>query len=248
MEFNINTDAVVSFTNTLEKMGKTMLPDVIRGTLNDAVYDVKTKTMPAASGVFIHRSKNFFKANSKFEKATGNNIGGMRATVGFFSNNLIGSSNYAVRDLQQQEKGGTIEGRSFIPLDSARTSGSHTKMVRPNARLNAIKRIVKAKNQKGKTKAEKFVNAVLKAGTGGFVLSSNSNGDNILWRVDALKSNVKRKKFEPKLTALYDYSKDRSIKIKRPTHFMQKATIMSAKKLDGFFLVRANRKIKSLAK
>jgi len=248
MEFNINTDAVVSFTNTLEKIGKTILPDVIRGTLNDAVYDVKTKTMPAASDVFIHRQKNFFKANSKFEKSTGNNINSMRSSVGFFSNNLIGSDNYAVRDLQQQEKGGIIEGRSFIALDSARSSGSHSKMVRPNARLNAIKRIVKARNQKGKTNSEKFVNAVLKAGTGGFVLSSNGKGDNILWRVDALKSSVKRKKFEPKLTALYDYSNDRSVRIKRPTHFMQKATIITAKKLDGFFLVRANRKIKTLNK
>lgn len=247
MQFNINTDSVVSFANTMEKMGKTIFPGVVLGTLNDAVYDVKTKTMPAASDVFEHRTKNFFQANSKFEKASGNNISRMRATIGFFSNNLVGSDNYAVRDLQQQEMGGRIDRRAFIPLDSARSSGSHSKNVRPNARLSAIKKIVKARNQKGKTNAEKFVNAVLKAGTGGFVLSSNGKGDNILWRVDALKSNVKRKKFEPRLTALYDYAKDRSVRINRPTHFMQKATIVSAKKLEGFFLVRANRKIKALS-
>ena len=41
MQLNINSDAVVKFTNKLEKMKKFDLPIAIRVTLNDAAFDVK---------------------------------------------------------------------------------------------------------------------------------------------------------------------------------------------------------------
>lgn len=245
---NVNTDALVRYSHKLEEISKNLLPEVVRGTLNDAAFDVKTKTMPSEAGVFTIRQKNFFKANSKFEKASGNDIKTMKSLVGFFSNNLHGKDNYAVKDLQQQEHGGRISARAFIPLKSARVGGSQDKVVRPNARLESIKRIVNSRNAKGKSKSERFVNAVLKAGVGGYVLGDNKAGENILWRVDAMKSNVKNKKFEPRLTPLYDYQKDRGIKINRPTHFMEKASVRSARSMEHFFLLRANRKIKAAFK
>ncbi|MBL4809315.1 MAG: hypothetical protein JKY43_04565, partial [Phycisphaerales bacterium] len=47
VEFNVNTDAVVSLTNKLEKLHKSAFPVAVRGTLNSAAFDVKQKSMPA---------------------------------------------------------------------------------------------------------------------------------------------------------------------------------------------------------
>ncbi len=246
MKFNINTDEVVKFTNKLEKMHKSALPSAIRGTLNDAVRDVKTNTMlDESKKKFVNRSPNFFKSQSRYEKALGFNVDSMESSVGFVEGGLKGGDNYSVKDLEEQESGGTINKKSFIPLNTARISKSANKVVRANARLKSIKKIVNARNQKGKSKAEKFVNATLKAGIGGFVLGSTINGENILWRVDSLKSNLKTRKFTPKLTPLYDFNKGRSIKVKA-TNFMHKASIYSAKKMNWFYEKQAKRQIEKL--
>ena len=58
MQLNINSDAVVKFTNTLEKLHKSGLPVAIRESLNNAAFDVKKRTMPKAAGdTFKERSK-----------------------------------------------------------------------------------------------------------------------------------------------------------------------------------------------
>ena len=89
MILNINSNAVVSYTNTLEKLHKSAFPVAIRETLNSAAFDVKKNTMPlSAKKSFIERQPTFFKANSKVDKATGFNTSTMKSTVGFFSNNL----------------------------------------------------------------------------------------------------------------------------------------------------------------
>lgn len=247
MQLNINTDAVVRFTAKLEKLHKSALPIAIRGALNDAAFDVKQNTMPAKARMdFVNRNPNFFKANSKVEMANGFNINTMKSTVGFFENKLQNqSTNFAVKDLQQQEIGGTIGGKSLIPLNTARASNNASKLVRPNARLKAIKHAVNANNQKGISKKEKFVKAALKAGVGGFVIGGTIKGETILWKVSSLSSNIKSKKFNGKLIPLYDYVKGRHISV-HATHFMKKASLESAKKLDMFFVKRAKQQIEKL--
>jgi hypothetical protein len=247
MEFNINTDAAVRFTNTLERMHKSALPNAIRGTLNKVAFDVKKNTIErAADAKFVKRAPNFFKANSKVEMAKGWNVSGMRSIVGFTSEGLSGGNNYAVKDLEQQEHGGSIDKKSFIPLTPARSNKA--KPVRPVNRLSKINNIVNSKNAKGKNKHEKFIKSVIHAGVGGYVLGNQEPA--VLFRVLKIsskklrvrgRSNTTRVKLKP----LYTFKKDRSVSVNK-TGFMQKASLESASKLDVFFQEEAKRQFEKL--
>lgn len=240
MQLNINNDAVVKFTSTLESMHKSALPSAIRGTLNKAVFDVKSSTLQKSADVsFEKRQPNFFKANSKFNNASGFNVNTMKATVGMTEIGLKGGHNHAVQDLEQQERGGVIQRKSFIPLPAARISGSQQKNVRANARLSAIKKIIDAKKQTGKSSRAKFVNAILEAGKGGFVLSGST-----LWRVNSTQKSGR--KFADK-TAVYSFRRGRSVRV-TGTSFMQTASLESANKMEGFYQAEAKRQIEKLRK
>jgi hypothetical protein len=174
MQLNIDSSAVVKHANTLERMHKSALPVAIRGTLNKAAFNVKKDTLPrSATRNFINRSPNFFKAFSKVEMASGFNVNNMQSTVGMVNQDLKGSNNYAVKDLEQQESGGTIKGKSFIPMTDAR-GGSRSKPVRPGNRMSAIKNPLSAANGKGRNKGEKYIRTAIAAGVGGFVITNFS--------------------------------------------------------------------------
>lgn len=242
MILNINTDELVKHTARLEKIHRSALPAAVRGALNDAVFDVKTNTMPKkADQTFEKRAPNFFKANSKFEKADGFNINAMKATVGFVDNKLQGSNNYSVRDLEEQEYGGSIDKKSFIPTVFARAGGSTKGLVRANARLSRIKKIIKSKNSDGKNKREKFVIAAAVAGKGGFVLH-----DGILFRIDtAPKSSLKTRGSTFNATPLYSFKEGRKAKVKQ-TKFMRTASEQTAQKMDMYYIKHAERQINKL--
>jgi hypothetical protein len=233
MRLDINTNNVVAFTAKLERMKKSDLPVAIRSALNDTAFDVKTKTMPKSAEKFVNRSPNFFKANSKYEKAEGFNIRAMKSTVGFLSDNLKGGNNFAVKDLEQQEKGGTIGGKSFIPMKQARMGQSTTKAVRPNNRTTAIKNIVDARKMSGVSEKQKFRKAAIRAGVGGHVLGNKTPA--ILWRVNALGQPLK-------MTPLYTYKENREVTVKK-TGFMRSASETSANKMEAFFIAQAKRRI-----
>jgi hypothetical protein len=239
MKLNINTNAVVSFTNQLEKMHKSALPSAIRGALNNAVFDVKTNTMPSESkSTFVNRQPNFFKANSRFEKATGFNVKQMKAQIGFTKTSLKGLNNHSVDDLEEQEHGGAINKRSFIPLNAARLSGNKNKNVRANARLSSINKIVNARAVSGKNKKQQFIHAVDMAGKNGFVLSGK-----ILWKINSMKKINGKTKINK--TALYSFRKGRKVNVKA-THFMETASLKSANKLENYYLLEAQRQFKKL--
>lgn len=237
MQLDINTDAAIVFSDILEKIGKSALPNAVRETLSKTALDVKQKTMPkTAETEFVNRSKNFFKANSVVDFAKGKDINSMQAAVGFNSQKLKGQSNFAVKDLEQQEYGGKIDGKSFIPLEPARVSKSYSKNVRANARISNLK-FINAKNQKGKTKEQKFTAAVFKAGVGGNVLGSTKKGENIIWKVQRLYKSGK-----PKLIPLYDYQKSRKISVKK-TNFMSKSAEVSQKKMNSIYVTESRKQI-----
>jgi hypothetical protein len=232
MSFNINTDAAIKFTNKLEKIARSALPMAARGTLNSLAFDVKMKTMPTkAAKTFKQREKNFFKANSRVQTAFGYNINTMEATVGFSSASAR-FNNHAVQELEQQEKGGDIDKRSFVPLDGARAGGSSRGKIRANARLSKIRNIVESKDMHGKNKKEQFVRAVNMAGKGGYVLSGK-----ILWRIDSINKKGKYKK-----TALYTFKKGRKVHVES-TNFMKFASLQSAEKGELFYKQNAERTI-----
>ena len=229
--FNVDTDAVVVHTAKLESLHRSAFPNAVRGTLNGLAFDVKKNTMPAeGSKVFVERQKNFLKANSRVDMAKGFNVDAMVSRVGFVS---LGGSNRAVDELEQQEKGGAINNRSFVPMDPARTAKSPRRIVSRKNRIGGIRNVVQTKDVAGKNPGQKFVKAVLKAGIKGHVLT-----DKTLLRVDRIKRLKKGWKF--KLTPLYSFEKGRKVKVKA-THFMEKATEKTMKSADEIYFKEAER-------
>lgn len=239
---DIDADAVVVFTNKLEKLHRSALPSAVRGTLNKAAFDVKQKTMPATSArTFTMRQANFFKANSRVDVAKGFDIGSMQSTVGFTEQSLKGQNNYAVRDLEQQERGGTIKSRAFIPTNIAR-GGSSSKPVRPGNRLAKVKNIVNSNGFKG-TKKQQFKQAAEKAGAGGYVIGNSKT--KILWRIDSI--SVRNGRLKVRKTPLYSFQDNRSVSVKG-TGFMERASLQSGDKLNDFYIQEATRQIEKLMK
>ena len=241
--FNINTDEAIAHVVRLEKMSKYALPSAIRGTLNNAAFRVKTKDMPLeADQTFENRQPNFFKANSKFESAKGNNVSQLKSSVGFFENKLVNQgSNYAVKDLEQQEEGGAINKRSLIPTIFARKGKNKRGLVRANARLSAIKNMVKAKNITAKNDNERFILAASIAGQGGFVLYKN-----FVYKIlSAPSSKLSSRKTKIKAEPIYSVRQGRRVSVK-PTHFMKQATEKAAKDIPRDFNKEAERQITKL--
>ena len=237
---NVNTDAIVQFANKLDRIGKTVLPNVVKGTLNDAAFDLKTKTMPSLASQFINRQANFFKANSTYDKAEGSNINSMRSMTGFYDNKLQNAStNYAIKDLEQQEHGGTISGKSFIPMDKARKSGWNTTTT-SKLRITNLPKLTNVSNAKGQGWEQRFIKSAVHAGKNGFVLSANTGKGGAVFRIKGFAHFGKNTHvFYEKV---YSFSKNRKIKV-NPTHFMEKASLKSAGKLDDFFIKRAQAQI-----
>lgn len=233
MFIDIDSSAVVIHTNRLEKISKYGLPYAIRNTLNSAAFDVKTNTMPrSAAHEFTQRVPNFFKANSRVDLARGNDIRLMKATVGFIPNNSNGADQ-AVSDLEQQEYGGTIGGRSFIPMTTAR-GGNQDKPVRPSNRISKVKKIINSNTISGKTPAQQFRHAVSMAGIGGYVIGNNQK--KTLFKVVSLKEDGF------KVRPLFSYKESRKVKV-AGTGFMRDASVESGKKLEEIYIMEANRQI-----
>ena len=192
----------------------------------------------SASEAFTQRNKSFFKSKSKVMMAKGFNMNSMKATVGFIG----ASKNQAVDDLEKQERGGEIGGRSFIPMNTARVSKSQSKSVRKQNRYNDIRNLVDARKMKGRNDGQKFIKGALKAGVGGVVLADYKS-KTILWRINSLN----RSGGHFKLTALYSFKRDRNVKVEG-TNFMQRATLQSAQKMDMFYQIQAQKQIKRLMK
>lgn len=231
IKLDVNADAFVDYANKLEKLPKAVFPNVVRSTLNTLAFDVKTRTMPRSVKRFTNRQKNFFKITSRVDMARGNHVDGMKSTVGFVP---FGGKNTAVEDLEAQEHGGVIPGRSFVPMDKARTSKSPARIVSRKNRISGIKNIVKVDEAQGRTTKQKFIKSVVHAGKGGHVLHENT-----LFRVDRLQRTGSGWKF--RLAAIYSFDKGRKAKIKRATHFMEKAVDKTAKRADEVFLKKAEK-------
>lgn len=235
---NINSSAAVRFTNKLEKMRKSALPSAVRGTLNKAAFNVKKDTMPkTTSATFKSRHPNFFKANSSVDMARGFDIKSMKSTVGFVSSNLK-YNNKAVVELQQQEYGGTIDDRSLIPLDTARSGNDYDKPVRPSFRLKAIKGVVDSEQERGVNRKQRFLKAAIKAGVKGYV--KGNLGRRTLFKINTIK-RVGGKTVVIK-TPLYSYAKGRRVSI-GATGFMRSASLQSASRLEIYYEQEARRQI-----
>ena len=223
--FNINSDAAVVMTNKLEKLHRSALPVAVRQTLNRAAFDVKQITLlSTAKNTFEERRKNFFKAKSKVVKAKGFSITAMFSQVGFFG----AETNQAVDDLEKQERGGKIGGRSFIPMDTARVSKSNKKSVSKKNRIRNIRAIDRIRSKKD------FHKVVHRVGSGGHIVYKGT-----LFEIKSIKGrNIK-------LLPIYSFQKGREAKVKA-THFMRRSTNLTVKKMPFIFEREGMKQIKRL--
>jgi hypothetical protein len=238
MKLDINTDEIVIHANRLEKMSRTALPNAVRGTLNSLAFDVKKSTMPAqAEKSFTNRKKNFFKSKSNVQMARGSHINSMESRVGFLPTS--DKNDQAVENLEQQERGGKIDKRDFVPTKEARTTKSQTRTVARRNQLRNIKGVARVSQAKGKSKGERFIKTVVHVGKKGVLLT-----DKNLLRVKSIKRN-KDGSWKFRFDRLYSFEENRSVRV-NATHFMEKATKKTMKKEIDLFRKQADRELRKL--
>lgn len=238
----IDNKDVRAYTKTLEKMHRSALPGAIRETLSKTALDVKQRTMPvSADKHFENRKENFFKANSKVNFAKGWDVDQMKSTVGF-SPSSAKYNNLAVSELQQQEYGGVINKRSYVPTDEARQGKTDSGEVAARYRLRSINEIVFANKQKARSRKQKFLFAAVNAGIGGFVVAGLNK--EMLYRIEAIKRDGRKTVVKAK--SLYSYRKGRSVRIKHATGFMREASLRSAGNMEKFYIQEANKQFQRL--
>jgi hypothetical protein len=240
MQIDINTDAAIVFSDILERIGKSALPNAVRETLSKTALDVKQKTMPqTAETLFTNRRKNFFKANSVVDFAKGKDINSMRSAVGFNSQKLKGGNNFAVKDLEQQEYGGDIDGKSFIPLDNARIGKSYKKSVRANARISGFKNLPNVSNAKGANWKQRAIKTAVFTGVGKYMLATSGRVGSI-YKITSIRRDNGNTVF--KKIKMYSYDKNRNVKV-RATGFMEKSADISQKKMNDIYAVESKKQI-----
>lgn len=225
-------------------MHRKHLPSAVRNTLNDVALNgtKKRELLRTTEKTFTQRQKNFFRVASTVDRAKGWQISNMKSVVGISDNRLVGSQ--AAQDLKEQEQGGTIDGRSFIPLKGARVSNSWGRMVRKKYRLSNIQnKIIDAQNnRKGRNEKEKWILSAIHAQVGGFVIGTNKigGGSRILYEI----KNLKKKDSGYSIGAhpIYSVQSGRSVRVKR-TNFMKRSADNVAKDLAFTFNKMARREL-----
>lgn len=261
---DINSDEIVSLANKLEKMHRSDFPIAVRGTINKAALNMKQDTlMKTTKDAFNKRHQgNFYKAMSKVNFATGFDVDSMGATVGFSEKDLKGNNNYAVKDLEQQERGGKIKGRSFLAMDKARKTKKSP--VKDQFRLSELKSkdfvnaedinsiTVKGKSRSVTSKQQKYIVAAIvakrKYGANAFVLGNKRDGKRTLSLIDEVfetgrskqkgKSGRSTKVFR---TPLYSYVNGFAAKVK-PKNYAKRAAHETGLNINKFFIQEAQRR------
>lgn len=206
--FDVNMGSIVKFSNKLEKLHKSAFPNAVRNTLNNAAFFTKKHTLQQeAQKQFINRDKNFFRAFSRVDKASGRSVKSMRSVVG-----MTDGSQSSI-NLIKQEFGGTISGRDRIPLAAARTSKDNARKVSRRSKLQNIN-IVDARKSKARTKKAKFMKAAIIAATK-FGKTGHVQTTTGIFRINSIKTNIASRNTKIRSTEVYDFKKGRSVRIKK---------------------------------
>ena len=239
------------------------LPMAARQTINRAAFDVKQNTMPAqANRNFVKREPNFLRANSRVEPARGVDLNTMQSIVGFanLKPKPVKKVDKAVEDLQDQEDGGTIGGRSLVPLKGARTGSSYNRRVKTQFRTKNINGVFDSASPNlhgAKNAKEAFVISAYYAQKGGFVIGNmkTRSGARVLSvvnsvnRMDRTYTSKKTGRIFKKgnlvvnTTALYSVKSGNVARVKA-THFMRTASMASGEKMNGWFIEEAEKQIR----
>ena len=108
--------------------------------------------------------------------------------------------------------------------------------------MSAIRKLIKdSQDSKAKTEAGKFFSTAMHAGKGGLVIGTKkSKGARMLLRINSIHREGSKTLINS--TALYSVKGHRAVKIKQ-TKFMEKASLESAKKIEKFYIIEAEKQI-----
>mgnify|MGYP001012205513 CR=1 FL=1 len=212
----------------------------------------------SAKRTFKERQKNFFKANSTAVPAEGFDINSMKSEVGFYENKLsIKSTNYAVKDLEEQEHGGRIKGRDFIARKEARLPGGLVKNaariteLKTGNKIVFIKSSLASKTRSGKStvvsRKQAFIRAAIKAkelmGDKALVLGNASSGKRTLSLIRSIRFTKKGTGIKINRTPLYTFKGGRVVEV-QPTNFMKRASFETSSNMDEMYIRRAQAQFK----
>lgn len=227
--FNINTDALVGLTNKLEQLHESAMPIAVRGTLNDAAFDMKQVTAPREfNDNFTIRKKTFFRSHTRVNKSKNTfDIDSMESSFG-----VIAGKSKSGDELEKQEHGGIVANRTYIPFKEARIGKTNSKLVSKRFYLKNIKA-----SKKNVFTNQEVIKASFRAGKGGYIIY-----DDVLFEVRAAKKRGTNGIYI-KLNPVYSYKENRSVKVKKDP-FMLPASIKTRKKMTRFYMVQANKRFK----
>ena len=70
MSFNVNNHEVIKLTNTLDKIHRSAIPVSVRGSLNDAAFDMKKNTLGREfNDIFTIRRPTFLRSHTAANKS-----------------------------------------------------------------------------------------------------------------------------------------------------------------------------------
>lgn len=247
MRLSVNTDAAVRMADRLERMSDTAMLSVVKQTLTHAAYKTKTDTLlRSAKSSFVERESTFFKANSRYDKATGTRISDTYSEV--YMKPIDKAHNKSVQELETQETGGDIENKSMLPLDRIRTSKSRNKRVVEKFRNSKIRfnKMIDANESNHVNKKQKFVRAAFQAfklhGSNALVMGNLKNGRATISRIDSIYSSISTGKLNIKRTPLYSYKKGFASRVTK-TDFMKRAAHEATVNLDAMFVTYGRREL-----
>jgi hypothetical protein len=246
MTLNLNTDNVIEYANTLEKLRDKAFVGAVKNTLNTVAFAWKGSKNTGPGTIlketekrFNKRNKGFFKAASTIKMAAPADIDKMASTVGFTDRRL--NSSGAVENLEKQQSGGSIE-QPFAALDRARVAKSYTRKVQKKNQLSKIDQVVDAQDQQGASDAERYIKAAIEAGPKGLVMGTeDAQGRRFLLRVNSVTRRGRNTKINS--TPLYVYEQGREINI-QGTKFQTRAADKAAERIEEFFKQNAEFQLK----
>jgi hypothetical protein len=237
---DINSDAFVTFTNKLEKLGRADLPVAIRGTLNQMAFDMKGVggsrgeiSKRAEQDFDYKRNNNLFKFMTGVDKARGLDIGGMKSEAGIVDR--AGKGDLAEGLADQQRGGDTKQGAT--PLEGSRIGGNIPKKVRAASHLRKLNSLDLRRKKKGA-----FTAGAIKAKKANrTILVATKGGNSMIARIRGI--NKARGGVKIRLNWLYRINSGGTVKLKEKRPFVDNAARQVMKNGSKEFIKQAKRRI-----
>jgi len=234
-QLNVDTKEITRLTGVLRDLHRAAYPNAVRQTLNDLAFDVKQRQMPiTAKQLFTVRNPNMFKVFSKVDKATGWDVGAMRAEAGMLDKG-------AGRTFDEQEEGGTYK-HEDVPLTTARVGGNQKGKIQRSNYVN-LGKIDRSKKTRSRSAKSQFIADAYMSKKLGLLFKHNKT----LFKTSAF-NRLKKGDLKVKLRALYTSKTDQNVKVKA-TKFIEKTALQTINiKAEKFYKRAANQQFKKFFK